>query len=97
MANKKIIKVWRQGDIAFELVDKPENVQKTNRKIIRRGEHGGVHCLEKGTLFKDIETNEFYVKGPDTIIHTKTHKPLHLPEGWYRVRIQRELSGNIRD
>ncbi|MEM2174171.1 MAG: hypothetical protein QXI58_00900 [Candidatus Micrarchaeia archaeon] len=98
MAEK--IHVYRQGDIAFIKLDQaPKGLKKIRKKVIRKGEHGGIHLLEKGDIYIDEKTRTMYVGSDGNLLvrHTTSHKDLELPPGFYEVRIQRELTGWIRD
>ena len=100
--------VWRQGDVLFIPVTDPAviaRVQKESRarksRLIRRGEHGGLHLLEKkpdARLLQAVSlsggrTRTLYVEvGSEAKVLHGEHNPLLLgTPGLYEVRIQREL------
>lgn len=86
-------KQYRQGDILFVLI---KNIPKTatllNHRIIAEGEATG-HVHEAiGTdcmLYEESGTKYLDVKGETGIVHEE-HKPITLPNGIYRVILQRE-------
>lgn len=101
------VRLIRQGDVPLILLDsKPEprsHLTETNKKVIRKGEHGGVHKLadtSKAVIVEDrgLENQLFgtyvHVLEPTELVHTTSHRPLPLEPGWYEVREQREWIGN---
>lgn len=111
-------KIYRQGDVGIIPLDSPPNMDVMNkakhvlkdekRKLIRRGENGGVHELESldtATIFSDVSTDEnvkalfgryIEVREPTQIVHGE-HAPILLQPGWYEIAIQREsFDGAVR-
>lgn len=106
------LKIIRQGDVGLVPITDPaqiaaleankDNLKDEKRRLIRRGEHGGMHqleTLEKATIFTLKEpvvldgtipvTRAIQVTEPTRVVH-KEHNPVELEPGWYAVRIQRE-------
>jgi len=105
------IKIFRQGDVAFipredlptsveqlEQLVKEKKAKILNTRTIRRGEHGGIHALEKDAPKKDVVMYELdgvkYIISPEGvgIVHGE-HGRVDLPKGSYEVRVQREMRG----
>lgn len=97
----------RQGDVPMIRLDKEPQFKGSrkdrNTKLVRKGEHGGVHQLadlNKATIVDDVDLagNLFgtyvHVIEPTTLDHTTSHKPLPLETGWYQVLEQREWIGS---
>lgn len=105
--------VFRQGDVAFILredlpnaKDVPQVIKNAGEgkakllktRTIRRGEHGGIHALEKDAAKKDVVYYELdgvkYIISPKGvgIVHGE-HNRVDLPPGKYEVRVQREARG----
>lgn len=94
-------KMYRQGDVGLIPVDGPPANQKRKaekRKLIRKGEHGGVHQLESldhATIYSVLDEAEkvvaryIEVTEPTRVVHGE-HNSITLPPGWYEIRIQRE-------
>lgn len=104
-------KILRQGDVGLIPLDGPPTLaeggklKKENKKLIRRGENGGVHelaDLKQATIhveerMVDGTTALFgrYIKvEEETQVVHKEHNPITLVPGWYEIRIQREFFGN---
>lgn len=103
------MKILRQGDVglipcAAPVLGVDRKLKNEKRKLIRRGENGGVHeleSLEKATLVQetDVQEKQLYnryvqVLEETRIVH-KEHAPIVLQPGWYEIRIQRESFNNV--
>lgn len=91
------IKIWRQGDVGFIPVESlPFGIKKFGSNLIRHGEHGGRHVMEKTEgaeiwiTAKGKAVKYLITKKPVKILHGE-HNTLELPPGKYRVEIQREI------
>lgn len=105
-------KIYRQGDVGIIPLDGPPTIvsghtlKADKRKLIRRGENGGVHELETlttATLHTEVSTDEkvralfgryIEVREPTRIVHGE-HAPITLQPGWYEIAIQRESYQDI--
>lgn len=53
------VKVFRQGDVLFIPIlkkDVPSELREIKSRLIRRGEHGGRHEIERDGLAKQVES-----------------------------------------
>lgn len=99
------MKVFRQGDVAFVKIDPivkpPEKAKILKTRVIRKGENGGLHQLEKkeDVVFYEMkdergETKRFVISPDGVGILHGEHAKVELPPGHYEVRVQREARGN---
>jgi len=95
-------KIYRQGDLLFERIDKiPGGVLPSKSNIILRGEATGhAHRLENGQIFNtftmrrvhEFGKNEIFIRAERNarIVHEE-HGILELEAGFYMVIRQREF------
>src|SRR5438132_9389117 len=101
------MKVYRQGDVAFvpredvspALLQAKGTVKPS--RIVKRGENGGVHMLEKpATVAKEdmpdstlveYEGKVYVLSASGVKVLHREHKTVDLPAGVYEVRQQREV------
>lgn len=101
------IQVYRQGDVLFypiERTEVPDAATPQGSRLIRRGEHGGLHQLESQAQEAEhnrstivVHNGTKYVLSPTGvgIVHGE-HARLPLPPGAYRVVVQREQLGSAQ-
>jgi hypothetical protein len=100
--DRAMAKIWRHGDVLIGAVDDvPAGARPLSHVILARGEvtghshriaeRGAAQLYEiNGVLYLDV------VAALATLIHEE-HGPITLPQGRYRVWIQREYApGEIR-
>ena len=71
----------------------PDEAKPSKTRLIRKGEHGGLHQIEKGsdaTLVVHNGVKYVLTKSGVGIVHGE-HARLPLPPGQYQVVVQREL------
>ena len=99
------MQVYRQGDVVFVPIartDVPTEATPQGSRLVRRGEHGGLHQLEAQPDLDVaqrsmivVHAGRKYVLSPTGvgIVHGE-HARLPLPPNTYRVVIQREQLGS---
>jgi len=91
--------VYRQGDVLFlpiESASIPTEAKIKKSRLIRRGEHGGLHQLESldhATHYEHEGVKYVLTERGVGIVHGEHHR-LDLPAGAYRVVVQREAASN---
>jgi hypothetical protein len=95
-------RIWRQGDLLFEKVDKlPSGFAPAKSNVLLRGEATGhSHRLENGTVFdrkeyglsRNLRREIFISVGKNGKIVHEEHATLILPWGIYKIIYQREYS-----
>jgi hypothetical protein len=104
--NKKL-KNYRHGEIGLFGLDKlPENLTKSDSKIIVKGSHGNNHSIDNGELyFKQVDNFIFgYLVAKNTCLLHKEHgdifsknnkiKKATIANGIYELRKQQEFINN---
>jgi len=94
------VKAYRQGDVCLVPIDEKrlaeikEKGKVVKTRLLRKGENGGLHQLEKETKAVIYELDGVkYVLSEDGVgvVHGE-HARVDLPPGNYEVRVQREIS-----
>jgi len=83
---------WRHGDVLIEEVEKIEG-EKVDNLILAYGEvTGHKHQISKGLaeLFESGDTKYLHVKSKKASLTHEEHKEIVLPQGFYKIIIQRE-------
>jgi len=95
------MKLFRQGDILFAQISKqefdrkPRWIEPNRSGVVARGETTGhIHQLDgNGVLFGDREGLMWVVVEEETAeVRHNEHAPIELPQGFYRVIVQREFT-----
>ena len=95
------MKNYRHGDLVLEGIEKlPDNLQKTNTKILMTGSQNNPHSIDGGDVYFKGE-NEFvfgYLAAKNTTLFHKEHgegkaavKRAKIDDGIYRLRRQNEI------
>jgi len=96
------MKVFRQGDVLFIPVNRDfvgigTEMRRQSGRLIRRGEHGGLHQVSLPSFRNDAKiwldrSGTKFLTAPNgaAIVHGE-HHTLDLPAGNYEVRVQREV------
>src|SRR5688572_8512263 len=94
--------MYRHGDVLIAAIDAvPAEAKQQNTNILARGEiTGHSHRIAEREAAEFWELNgQLYIKvvAPSATVVHEEHKPITLPQGTYRVWLQREYSpGAIR-
>lgn len=98
-------RIWRQGDLLFEKVDKiPSGFSPAKSNVLIRGEATGhSHRIQNGTVFeikeygisKNLRREIFITVNKNGRIVHEEHATLVLPSGIYKIRFQREYTESI--
>jgi hypothetical protein len=90
----------RHGDVILEKVDSIKGTQKkVNESILAEGEvTGHFHRLKGNLLVSEFEGSTYIQLDQPAILSHEEHDTLEIPEGMYRVVMQREvdLLGQVR-
>lgn len=82
----------RQGEVGIEKIGKLPEGLTVKDNVLARGEVTG-HSHEvvgQAVVMTDSTTQYVQVNGTEAVLQHEEHKPVTLPKGTYRVRIQRE-------
>jgi hypothetical protein len=102
----KKTQAYRHGEIGFIKIDSlPENLTKSDSKVIMQGSHGNSHSFDNGEIFfKNVDQYIFgYFVAKNTTLYHNDHgkevvkgKPrtAKLPNGIYELRKQNEVINN---
>jgi len=95
-----MIKAYRHGDMALEVIDKlPEGLKEKKTNVLMKGSHSNDHSFVKGKFYPKEESTfavgYFEALEGCTLTH-KEHgegkgKTAKLPSGFYRVMKQNEI------
>jgi hypothetical protein len=97
-----MVNFYRQGDVGFitvtdELVIAVVEVdgKKLTKRLIRRGEHGHSHVIDKVTdaVLVEHEKVMYVLTKSGVAIKHEEHGTVNLPAGLHEVRIQKEQRG----
>ena len=86
--------IYRQGDLGFIPIDAlPQSAVKSKSRLLRRGEHGGLHQLDREPAAEIyvLEGKKFILAKDGALVIHGEHGAVSLPAGLYEVRVQREL------
>jgi hypothetical protein len=97
---------YRQGDIILEriyqipkqIINHQQQQQTQDNYIIAHGESGNQHRMSKHVLIFENSENknekERYVQvlSQDTYLVHQEHKSIHIPQGIYKIRREREYN-----
>ena len=94
------VKVYRQGDVALVPIDEKRLAEiKAKGKILktrllRKGENGGLHQLEKDTkaVIYELDGVKYILSEEGVGVVHGEHGRVDAPAGAYEVRVQREIS-----
>ncbi len=92
--------IYRQGDVGLMPVDEvPKEAKVLKSRLLRRGEHGGLHMLEKkaDTTLVEHEGVKYILSETGVKVVHGEHNHIDLPAGKYRVQVQREMRGYVYD
>lgn len=92
--------MYRQGDVLVEKIKVlPTDIkkQKVGKKIIlaygeATGHHHFIETTEHTKSFVDTDGNLYLSLKEDTTLHHQEHDTIPIPNGFYKVTIQREYS-----
>ena len=95
-----MVKMYRHGDMALEMIDKfPDGLKRQNTKVLMKGSHGHDHSFVNGNFYPKEEGTFVigYFKAFDGCVLTHSehgegkNKTAKIPNGFYRVRKQNEI------
>lgn len=91
----------RHGDVILQQVDSTKGKQKKMKQcVLAEGEVTGHFHRLTGQVLESIHKDERFVEvqGKEAVLTHEEHDTLKIPEGKYRVLIQREvdLLGEVR-
>ncbi len=91
-------KAYRHGEILLLKIDKlPEELKKTESKILMTGSHGNHHSFDNGVFYKKEDGQTFgYLKAKDTSLLHPEHSPkigdALIKNGYYQLIKQVEFT-----
>lgn len=96
--------MYRQGDLLFIPTNEVHGEKKQSLVVLGSSLTGHDHKLSVGEVYVNEEIRwqqmgNFYVDIPEggaDLLHPE-HKTIHLPQGKYEVRRQREITGFVQD
>lgn len=84
---------YRQGDVLLSSSNLPSKAVPESTLIVAEGEATGHHHKLCGStaLIYTVENDRYIVAKEPTILEHQEHKSITIPEGTYKIKIQREL------
>lgn len=85
--------MYRQGDVLLQKIDSIPKGAIVKDNVLAKGEiTGHSHRIVGNTQTYIMDGQQFVMVNEASVLQHEEHKPITVPKGMYKVRIQREYT-----